>query len=158
MPSDIQTLYQLPLSPPIDVLCCHFAVLKTWDYSDLAAPYWRWYWVDESGASINFGAKHFELVPEQIVLIPPNTHFSAQNRKVVGFLYIHFFVEATYQPAAPDLVVLPINAEQIRFIRNFVTQFKDLEREDVSPLLSLPLALVSLALSLTIRENWTTSH
>jgi len=158
MPSDILNLYQLPLSPPIDVLCCHFAVLKTWDYADLAAPYWRWYWVDRPGASITLGEKHFELVPGQVVLIPPNTHFSAHNRKVIGFLYIHFFVEATYEQASPDILIFPLAAGQIQFIRKFVDQFEQLEQEDVSPLFSLPLALVSLALSLTEREHWTSAY
>lgn len=158
MPSDVLTLYQLPLSPPIEVLCCHYALLQTWDYPDLAAPYWRWYWVDRPGASIKLGDRQFELVPGQVVLIPPNTHFSAHNQNVIGFLYIHFFVEATYEQAAPDLVMLPLAGEQIRFIQSFVAKFKQLEQEDVSPLLSLPLALVSLALSLTGREHWTSSH
>jgi len=158
MPSEVLTLFQLPLAPRIDVLCCHHALLKTWEYLDLAAPYWRWYWVDRPGASISLGKKHFDLMPDQVVLIPPNTHFSAHNRQVIGFLYIHFFVEATYQQAAPDLIVLPLPAEQSRFIQNFVAQFQALEREDVSPLLSLPLALVSLALSLTERHHWTSSH
>ena len=136
MPSDVLTLFQLPLAPRIDVLCCHYALLKVWDYKDLAAPYWRWYWVDRPGASINLGKKHFDLVPDQVVLIPPNTHFSAHNQQVIGFLYIHFFVEANYELA----------------------HFQALEQEDVSPLLSLPLALVSLALSLTERYHWTSSH
>ena len=158
MPSDLLTLYQLPLAPSIEILCCHYALLQTWDYPDLAAPYWRWYWVDRPGASIELGKKHFELAPEQVILIPPNTHFAAHNNEVIGFLYIHFFVEATYEQAGPDLVILPLGEEQIRFIRGFVAQFQQLEKEDVSPLLSLPLALVSLALSLTGREHWTSSH
>jgi len=158
MPLDVLTLFQLPLPPWIEVLCCHYALLKTWDYPDLAAPYWRWYWVDRPGASINLGKKQFKLVPDQVVLIPPNTHFSAHNRKVIGFLYIHFFVEANYEQTAPDLIVLPLAAEQRRFIRKFAAQFQALEREEVSPLLSLPLALVSLALSVTERDHWTSSH
>ena len=91
MPSDILKLFQLPLAPRIDVLCCHYALLKTWEFLDLAAPYWRWYWVDRPGASIDLGKKHFDLMPDQVVLIPPNTHFSAHNDEVIGFLYIHFF-------------------------------------------------------------------
>jgi AraC-like DNA-binding protein len=158
MPSDVLTLHQLPPSPSIDILCCHYALLKTWDYPDLAAPYWRWYWVDRPGAFIRLGHKHFDLVPDQIVLIPPNTHFSAYNREIIGFLYIHFFVEATYNPAAPDIIAFPLAAYQKRFIQDFATQCQVLQEEDVSPLLSLPLALVSLALSLTSREYWTSSY
>jgi AraC-like DNA-binding protein len=158
MPSDVLSLCQLPLPPAVEVLCCHYALLKSWDYPDLAAPYWRWYWVDRPGATITLGRRKLELVPGQVVLIPPNTHFAAHNRAPVGFLYIHFFVDATYQPAAPDLVVLPLADDQIQFIRDFAAQFKALENEEVSPLLSLPLALVSLALSRTSRAHWIRSH
>jgi AraC-like DNA-binding protein len=154
MPSEVLVLYQLPLAPPIDVLCCHYARLKTWDFADLAAPYWRWYWVDQPGATIQVGERRVDLVPDQVVLIPPNTHFSASNRSVIGFLYIHFLVEATYAPAAPELIAFPLTAGQVRFIRRFAEQFKALEQEAMSPLLSLPLALVSLALSLTPRAGW----
>jgi AraC-like DNA-binding protein len=157
MPSEVLALYQLPLAPSVDVLCCHYVRLKTWDHADLAAPYWRWYWVDQPGATIRVGEKRFELVPDQVVLIPPNTHFSASNRSVIGFLYIHFLVEATYAPAAPDLLTFPLAAGQVQFIRRFAEQFKNLEHEAVSPLFSLPLALVSLALSQTKRERWSDS-
>jgi AraC-like DNA-binding protein len=158
MPSDVLALHQLPLSPPIEVLCCHYAQLKTWDYADLAAPYWRWYWVDQSGASIKLDGKVFELDSNQVVLIPPNTHFSANNRNIIGFLYIHFLVEATYKQSSPDIQIIPLAAEQIQFIRNFANQFAKLEQEAVSPLLSLPLALVGLALSQTARDRWTNSY
>jgi AraC-like DNA-binding protein len=67
-------------------------------------------------------------------------------------------VEATYEQSPPDIVIFPLAAPQVRFIRNFVDQFKELEQEDVSPLLSLPLALVSLALSLTERDHWTNAY
>lgn len=158
MPSDHITLSQLPLPPRVEILCCHYAVLKTWEFTDLAAPYWRWYWVDRPGSSVVIGGKRHELVPDQIVLIPPHTHFSASNRGVVGSLYIHFFLEITYQPAAPAIIILPLAAEHQQFIRDYVKRFPDLEREDVSPQLYLPLTLVSLALSLTQRECWISDY
>lgn len=158
MSSDVLTLHQLPLFPPADILCCHYALLRTWEYTDLAAPYWRWYWVDRPGASITVGEKKRDLDSNQVVLIPPHIHFSAHNRKTIGFLYIHFFARGTYQPVSPDIINLPLAGEQIQFIRHFVSRFAELEREDVSPLLSLPLALVSLALSRTEREHWISSY
>ena len=157
MPSDYLALYQLPLQPPIEILCCHYAQLKTWDYPDLTAPYWRWYWVDRPGAIITLGGKRFKLVPEQVVLIPPNIHFAARNRNELGFLYIHFFVKATYRQPVPEPVVLSLACDQTRQIRDFVSRVRELEGEEVSPLLSLPMAFVTLALSRTKKEFWTTS-
>ncbi len=155
MPSDVLTMYQLPLPPAVEILCCHYAVLRTWDYPDLAAPYWRWYWVDRPGAAITVGQKRFELIPGQVVLIPPNTHFAAHNREPIGFLYIHFFVEAAYEQSSPAPSFLELDATQRQFIRDFASQLAELERKEASPLLSLPLAFVSLALSRTKQEHWT---
>ena len=155
MPSEHIALHQLPLAPAVEILCCHYALLRTWDYSDLTAPYWRWYWVDRPGASITLRGKRFELVPEQVVLIPANTPFTAHNRSDIGFLYIHFFIEAIYKQPAPAPVVLSLAAAQIRQIRDFASRFPELEREEFSPLFSLPMAFVAQALSLTKSEFWT---
>jgi len=152
MPSEHLAIYQLPPAPPVEILCCHYALLRTWDYPDLTAPYWRWYWVDRPGASITLGGKRFELVPEQVVLIPANTPFAAHNRSDIGFLYIHFFVEAVYKQPDPAPVVLPLAAGQVRLIRDFASRFPELEREGVSPLFSLPMAFVTLRFTM---RAWT---
>jgi len=88
------------------------------------------------------------------VLIPPNTHFSCFNRHIVGFLYIHFFVEAEYQQTAPGIITVALDAHQAQFLRDYVAQFPVLEKEDGSPELSLPLALIILALRATKRARW----
>ncbi|MFO7821837.1 MAG: AraC family transcriptional regulator [Lentisphaeria bacterium] len=66
--------------PPIDLtmLCCHFWWLKDWRHSCLAFPYWRLYWNPVAGGRVILENATYELTPDSLILIPPNTPFSTQ--------------------------------------------------------------------------------
>lgn len=62
----------------INLLCCRYWWLKNWESRDMSFPYWRIYWNQNSGSTINFAGKITELNPDRIVLIPPYTSFSSR--------------------------------------------------------------------------------
>ena len=154
MPADFINNIYLPKAPAIDVLCCNFALLNKWEFADLGAPYWHWYWVDRPGAAIGFEEKYLNLDPGKIVLVPPNVHFSASSCAVFGQLYIHFLLKTEFRQPLPGPIILPLSKEQIQFVRCFSGQILNQENHGISPLLMPPLALISLALSQTDEECW----
>ena len=62
----------------LNILCCRYWWLKHWEFSELAFPYWRIYYNPTPGASITFNETKFELNPNRILMIPPNTSFSTR--------------------------------------------------------------------------------
>jgi AraC-like DNA-binding protein len=72
------------------LLSCTFSHIKTWDFKDLTAPFWRLYFNDRPGAFIVVDGKRMGLTPDKVVLIPPQTAFSSATTCVVGHLYLHF--------------------------------------------------------------------
>ena len=65
-----------------------------WEMSNLAAPYWRLYWNDSHGAFIRHNGRERSLGPEKIVLIAPDTPYSASCPGHARQLFIHFLVRA----------------------------------------------------------------
>jgi AraC-like DNA-binding protein len=61
----------------INLLCCRFWWLKNWESRNMSFPYWRIYWNKSCGGIISYAEKTIEIVPDQIILIPPYTPFSS---------------------------------------------------------------------------------
>jgi len=57
------------------VICCRYWWLEKWKSNKMSFPYWRLYWNKNEGAYI-YKHKRFDLSPEKLILIPPNTLFS----------------------------------------------------------------------------------
>lgn len=72
------------------VLTCSYCVLLKWEYDDLSAPYWRWYWNDRPGAYLILPQERVAIEPGRVVLIPPHTVFGTGCKGTVGHLYVHF--------------------------------------------------------------------
>lgn len=60
-----------------------------WDFPDLCAPYWRFYWNLSGSGFVTIGRTTRELCPHIAYLIPPDTQFSAHGKRLDHF-YIHF--------------------------------------------------------------------
>jgi len=72
-PSDV-----LQLFPRFNLrlLCCRYWWLRKWEFKELAYPYWRIYYNKIAGASIFFEGERYELNPDKVIMIAPNTSFS----------------------------------------------------------------------------------
>jgi hypothetical protein len=77
-PSNIPQLFS---GLNISLLCCRFWWLKNWESRNMSFPYWRIYWNKTSGGVISFAGKTIEMIPDQIILIPPYTAFSSRLKE-----------------------------------------------------------------------------
>lgn len=77
-PSNIPQLFS---GLNISLLCCRFWWLKNWESRNMSFPYWRIYWNKTCGGVISFAGKTIEMVPDQIILIPPYTAFSSRLKE-----------------------------------------------------------------------------
>ncbi len=72
-PSSIQQIFS---GYNVQLLCCRFWWLKHWESTNMSFPYWRIYWNATKGGFISFREKVYELTPDKIFVISPNTPFS----------------------------------------------------------------------------------
>lgn len=73
-PSDVLQLFP---RYNLQILCCRYWWLKKWEFKELAYPYWRIYYNKRAGAQITHNGSVYQLNPECIVLIAPNTSFQS---------------------------------------------------------------------------------
>jgi AraC-like DNA-binding protein len=92
-------------NPDIKILivdCVHLG--RFWNSPDLSAPYWRFYWNNGDGASVWLDGKGHPLTPSEIILIPPNTHFSSSCKKEPMHFYIHFTAGQPFADISPRII------------------------------------------------------
>jgi AraC-like DNA-binding protein len=122
----------------LDILRCSYWVMRIWNHSNLASPYWRLYWNTDSGAEVQWGERRVPLTPDHLLLIAPNTPFTTRfhpdmrqhdpenmmlgcpaaewddaqhpDERVVHQLFTHFVAGTPYDTIAPQLFVLPIDS------------------------------------------------
>ncbi len=111
-------------APPPDVIYCCLEHLKFWNWPDLSAPHWRWYWNDQTGANIVVGNERWSLGPDRIILIPPQTSFASSTARPVKHFYIHFTLSWTYKPVAKQPLVRAPSQAEIRLIRDYEEALK----------------------------------
>jgi AraC-like DNA-binding protein len=104
-----------PTFPPADgthlnLLAIHWLTPVSWNHDDLRAPYWRLYWNAEPGMFVTCGSQEIPLVPEQFVLIPPETSFASRADREVMHFYVHFLTSPTWRKTAIE--TLPTTAAQ----------------------------------------------
>lgn len=84
-------------NPDIRILVCRKDLLTNWRHPALAAPFWRIYHASSPGGRITSGERVYELTPERVLLISPDTPFQSDNDCRFTQLYIHFQARAPYE-------------------------------------------------------------
>jgi hypothetical protein len=74
-PSDVLQLFP---QFNLQLLCCRYWWLKKWEFGELSYPYWRIYWNPLPGATIIYNGDEVELTRDKIIMIAPNTSYSAR--------------------------------------------------------------------------------
>lgn len=74
-PSDILQLFP---RYNLQLLCCRYWWLQKWEFKELSYPYWRIYQNNTPGASIISLGIEYELRPDKIIMIAPNTSYSTK--------------------------------------------------------------------------------
>ncbi len=131
-----------------------FCRLQKWNFANLAAPFWRWYWNQNSGASIMVGGKRIELKPDRVLLIPPHTAFASGVSRPVAQLYMHFALGLD-RVNVPGIVFAhtPDLAER-RQIKRLVHVLQHQKPDSALEISFLSQALVHIALAAVPAPSW----
>lgn len=103
-----------------------------WNYPSLAAPFWRVYWNNTTGATLRIGKKNLEMRPDHLYVIPANTDFGSIHNADCRQLFIHFQIRHPYtftrlwrrrrRPGlrGPPIIALPLTMQRQYFVRRIV--------------------------------------
>lgn len=86
--------------------------LQSWGILAPQRAYWRLFWNEERGASVLSEAGSTALTPETIVLVAPETHFSAKLVNPVHHLYLHFRLEDPLNLAVSGVYTIPVRTRE----------------------------------------------
>ncbi len=109
-PLEAQIHGQFDLEDPrLRLLLCGYARLPpgAWAHTRVSLPYWRLYWNQVEGATIEQGTQTYALTPAEAVLIAPHTVFSTTNRAPIEHVYAHFQLPTVHVGRPPPLSFLP---------------------------------------------------
>ena len=96
------------------LLQCVTAGLTRWESPNLAAPYWRLYLMEDSGAEVRWDGRMLALQPECACLIAPDTPFGAVLKRPVTQCYVHFTLAAGLM-SAPGVHAVPFTPAMRRW-------------------------------------------
>ncbi len=74
-PSDVLQLFP---RFNLQLLCCRYWWLKHWEFRELSFPYWRVYHNNQMGAVIIYNNREYDLKPDKILMIAPNTSYATR--------------------------------------------------------------------------------
>lgn len=101
----------LPRAPfQIRILLCRYERHARWNYPNLSAPYWRFYWNDRPGWSVRLEGRETRLMPDSFYLIPPDTPFESRSARAVRQFYIHFQVDGLQDRRPKQIHAFKISA------------------------------------------------
>lgn len=182
-PSDIiQSFPQYHLN----ILCCRYWWIENWEFKELAYPYWRIYHNNHQGGTLYSNNETYELTPDKILLIAPNTSYATRlydheipdigyafkggrvseglsNKKqdlknLVLHLFIHFNIGMPYDHVKPGVFVFHIDKHLDERL-NIIKRHLNYEHSQFS--LNTSLAIQSLIHDLLLelpKEYWTYSN
>ena len=79
-------------------------------------PFWRLYWHPRPGVKIKHDGKAFELTPDKIFLISPETKFSSDEKKAFEQFYIHFEADVPYDSCKAGVYEYPVESYFLEMI------------------------------------------
>jgi len=178
-PSSVQQIFS---GYNVQLLCCRYWWLKQWDSKNMSFPYWRVYWNKTPGGLITYKEKTYELTPDKIYVIPPNTPFStfiqkpsSENQeyrleggrvdenqsegelKTKGYilhLFTHFNIGMPYDHIEPNIFVFDVKPI-LKQKLDAITGYLIKENEHFNFFSSLMIhSLISDLLSMIPEEQW----
>ena len=72
-----------------------------WRQDRLCVPYWRVYWNSAPGACIITAEGRHELVPDEVVILPPRTEYSTRAERETNHFYLHFSAGEPFDAVRP---------------------------------------------------------
>ena len=106
--------------PDIRLLFVDQVLNDGWNHNQLSAPFWRLYWNDEPGSFIFLKGQQFELTPDKIILIPPNTPLLTRIAKPVQHFYVHFVLRPPYSAIKDKVFTFPADSEILNTVKSCI--------------------------------------
>jgi AraC-like DNA-binding protein len=92
------------LQPEINIYRCEYATdCSFWTFSNVSAPYWRFYWGATLGGEVLYNHKTTVLKPGNLILIPPNTCFSTKAHSAFEQFFVHFVANPPFDRVRKEI-------------------------------------------------------
>ncbi len=115
---------------------------KSWEISNLSAPFWRFYWNEDMSGQLKFQEQKIILKPHCFYLIPPETSCSSKGFYKAYHNFVHFSISPPYETISNGVYEIP--AEKI-FLSNAKKTFFDLEKpKDEIAIMKTHMQILSL--------------
>ena len=116
--------YNQPVSrqPELNIFQWQFIQLHEWHVEFPIRPFWRIYWNKTPGARIISGSRTFELIPENIILIPPFTPYQVELENPVNHFFIHFMPGQNIPKLIRKVTVLSCPQLLLKIIESIKTE------------------------------------
>jgi len=168
----------------LQVLCCRYWWIKNWEHRGLSFPYWRIYNNVQEGAFMEYNRQTYEMKPDTLYLIAPNTNYSSrlynniipdegyqlnggrisettperlsdlENQGAIEHLFIHFTLGYPYDNVAPGIYPFSMNEQ----FENKIKQIRKYLTKNVAQFnFTIFLTIQSLIYELLFNmgeENW----
>jgi len=169
----------------VNLHCCRYWKFSAWNFNDLSAPFWRFYYNEVPGAVISLGGQVLEPDHRFCILIPPRTPFSIStiynrenhigningsrmsetdiisdflNLKMFDHLFIHFNLGLRFDGYAPGLYTIEITPElrkKLELVRSSL--ISNFQNIGFQVMIEVNTILFA-ALSRIPKENWLTNN
>lgn len=95
-------------------------ITDRWNFPSLAAPFWRVYWHNTTGAAMRIGRQTQPFRPDHLYLIPPKVDFSSIHHGHCRQFYVHFQIRHPYTLRGPPIIALPMTKQKQYFVRRII--------------------------------------
>lgn len=112
--------------PCVRLLLCGYSPLVAgrWRFHRHHEPFWRLYWNDAPGATIQCGDLTIPLDPSGVVLVSPNVACTTEATAMTHHLYLHFHSIALQQEMPTEVIVLPMEQPLEGIVKHLVDLIK----------------------------------
>lgn len=112
--------------PNVKILAYNYQNVSLWNHPNCNSPFWYFWWNEQPGAKLHFNDKCFDLHPNIIVIVPPNTLFSTScDHTAFNQFYIHFAVGSSPFTRIKRIPFLFMSDEGKNFVENINLYYKD---------------------------------
>ena len=137
--------------PNLQILYCSLEQIESWHHTNMSAPYWRVYHNKEGESHITIhnerGEKKIELTRDKIVVIPPNTDFSAAHQNSFYHFYLHFIARPPFYSIKNDFLIFRFDGPLQIFLSDLESALEKQGSTDVE----LSLLAHQLAIAVLLR-------
>lgn len=102
----------------MELLHCDYLHLKEWFGRNNVWPWWRIYWNEAPGAVVTFREQRYDVLPDSLLVVPPNTIINRDLEQPVNHFYIHVKTPQIQMDIKPHIARLELDEILLNVIKN----------------------------------------